>query len=62
RLTPVEVEDLALDDLLEEAAMAVEWPDRWTRAPEPVIRVVIEPVDPSTRRVTIIRPDGYSTR
>ena len=53
RLTSVEVEDLALDDLLEESVMAVEWPDRWRDAPANALRVTLEPVDHNTRRITI---------
>ncbi len=56
RLTPVEVDDLALDDLLEGAVVAVEWPDRWRDAPGDAIRVTLERVDDTTRRVTIYRP------
>ena len=56
RLTPVEVDDLALDDLLEGAVVAVEWPDRWRDAPGDAIRVTLERVDDSTRRVTIYQP------
>ena len=53
RLTPAEVDDLALDDLLEESVMAVEWPDRWHDAPANALRVTLEPVDHATRRITI---------
>jgi tRNA threonylcarbamoyladenosine biosynthesis protein TsaE len=53
RLTPVEVRDLALDDLLEEAVMAVEWPDRWTDAPAEAIDVAIEVVGEGRRRIVI---------
>ena len=53
RLTPVEVDDLALDDLLEDSVMAVEWPDRWRAAPADALRVTLEPVDHTTRRITI---------
>lgn len=56
RLTPVEVDDLALDDLLEGAIVAVEWPDRWRDAPAGAIRVTIDRVDDATRRITIYRP------
>jgi tRNA threonylcarbamoyladenosine biosynthesis protein TsaE len=56
RLTPVEVDDLALDDLLEGSVVAVEWPDRWRDAPGDAIRVTLERVDDTTRRVTINRP------
>ncbi len=53
RLTPVEVDDLALDDLLDDAVVAVEWPDRWRDAPADAIRVTLERVDDTTRRVII---------
>lgn len=53
RLAPIEVDDLALDDLLEESVMAVEWPDRWRDAPSNALRVTLEPVDHTTRRITI---------
>jgi tRNA threonylcarbamoyladenosine biosynthesis protein TsaE len=56
RLAPAEVDDLALEDLLEDAAMAVEWPDRWHRAPEDAVRVSIALVDEHTRRIEISRP------
>lgn len=67
RLTPREVADLALDDLLEGHAMAVEWPDRWTDAPADAIRVSIDPDPPGgdRRRIRLTRPadaDRYSTR
>ena len=53
RLTPVEVDDLALDDLLEGSVTAVEWPDRWRDPPATALRVTLELVDHSTRRITI---------
>jgi tRNA threonylcarbamoyladenosine biosynthesis protein TsaE len=53
RLTPVEVDDLALDDLLEGSVTAVEWPDRWRDPPANALRVTLELVDYSTRRITI---------
>ena len=56
RLKPEEVDDLALEDLLEGNVMAVEWPERWLRAPEDATRVTIEMLDGSKRRIT------YSTR
>lgn len=59
RLTPVEVDDLGLDELSQGAVMAVEWPDRWTAAPEGTIDVSIEPTGHESRRLTI---EGYSTR
>jgi tRNA threonylcarbamoyladenosine biosynthesis protein TsaE len=56
RLTPVEVEDLGLDDLLESSVMAVEWPDRWRRAPAGGWRVTLEPAGEHARRITISKP------
>jgi tRNA threonylcarbamoyladenosine biosynthesis protein TsaE len=55
RLSPAEVRDLALDDLLDDAVMAVEWPDRWLDAPEESIDVVIEVVGEGERRILIGR-------
>lgn len=55
RLTPVEVDDLALEDLLEGAVMAVEWPERWPRAPLDAIAVTIEPTSDTTRRIRVVR-------
>jgi tRNA threonylcarbamoyladenosine biosynthesis protein TsaE len=53
RLAAREVDDLALDELAEDAAVAVEWPDRWLHAPEDAIRVTIEPLGDSTRRIAV---------
>jgi len=58
RLSPAEVDDLGLDDLLEDAVMAVEWPDRWSSPPAHASVVKIEPLDGERRKVTI----RYSTR
>jgi tRNA threonylcarbamoyladenosine biosynthesis protein TsaE len=55
RLTPIEVDDLALEDLLEDAVMAVEWPERWPRAPLDAIAVTIEPAGDTTRRIRVVR-------
>jgi tRNA threonylcarbamoyladenosine biosynthesis protein TsaE len=52
RLSPAEVDDLALDDLLDDAVVAVEWPDRWHRAPENAVRVTIEVLAGNERRIT----------
>lgn len=41
RLNPAEVDDLLLEELLEGCVMAVEWPDRWRRAPAEAWRVTI---------------------
>jgi tRNA threonylcarbamoyladenosine biosynthesis protein TsaE len=57
RLGPAEVDDLALDDLMAGAVMAVEWPDRWRAAPPDAISVRIEPLDGDRRRLEIKSPD-----
>jgi tRNA threonylcarbamoyladenosine biosynthesis protein TsaE len=56
RLSPVEVDDLALDDLIEDAVMAVEWPDRWAAAPMEATKVHFDVVGPSVREIAITRP------
>ena len=53
RLAPHEVDDLLLEDLMDNAVMAVEWPDRWKRAPADAIQVDIQPTGDQTRRLTI---------
>lgn len=53
RLKSEEVDDLALEDLLEGNVMAVEWPDRWRRAPADARRVSIEMLEGSKRRITV---------
>lgn len=60
RLSPAEVDDLALDDLLEGSVMAVEWPDRWRSAPSDAVRVTIEPLEGTKRRIAVDRL--HSTR
>jgi tRNA threonylcarbamoyladenosine biosynthesis protein TsaE len=57
RLAPHEVDDLLLEDLMDAAVMAVEWPDRWRRAPTDAIRVDIAPTGDTERRITISTPD-----
>jgi len=53
RLTPVEVDDLGLEDLMEGAVLAVEWPDRWLRAPDEATRVRFELLGGDERRITV---------
>jgi tRNA threonylcarbamoyladenosine biosynthesis protein TsaE len=62
RLTTVEVDDLALEDLLEGQIAAIEWPDRWTRAPADSVRVSIEVTGDSTRRISIARTENTEPR
>ena len=58
RLSPVEVDDLALDDLLEGSVMAIEWPDRWPRAPMGAWRIGFDVTGPSERRIRVEPPIG----
>jgi tRNA threonylcarbamoyl adenosine modification protein YjeE len=58
RLAPKEVDDLGLEDLIEDGVLAVEWPDRWARAPREAIAVSIEAAGGDRR---VIRY-SYSTR
>ena len=55
RLAPHEVDDLALEDLLEGAVMAVEWPERWSRAPAGATHVTITPTGESDRQIVVER-------
>jgi len=59
RLTETEVDDLGLEDLMEDAVLAIEWPDRWRQAPAGAVVVAIEPAGEGRRRVRI---DRHSTR
>jgi tRNA threonylcarbamoyladenosine biosynthesis protein TsaE len=53
RLSPSEVDDLALEDLWEDAVLVVEWPDRWERRPRQAITVEIEHAGGDERSVRI---------
>ena len=53
RLGPAEVDDLALEDLMEGAVTAVEWPDRWRDPPADAIAVRIENLGGDRRRISI---------
>jgi tRNA threonylcarbamoyladenosine biosynthesis protein TsaE len=53
RLSPEEVDDLALEDLWEDSVLVVEWPDRWRRRPHDAIRVEIEHADGDERTIRI---------
>ena len=56
RLTPPEVDDLGLEEMMEDSVLAVEWPERWHRAPEGAIVVTITPLSDSKRRIEIAGP------
>lgn len=54
RLQPAEVDDLGLDELLlEDGVVAVEWPDRWERAPSDALRVTMRAVGDNVREIRI---------
>ena len=53
RLSPAEVDDLALEDLWEDSVLVVEWPDRWTRRPANAISVEIEHAGGDERTIRI---------
>jgi tRNA threonylcarbamoyladenosine biosynthesis protein TsaE len=55
RLSPAEVDDLALEDLWEDSVMAVEWPERWSTAPDRAIDVEIGLTGETGRRIKITR-------
>jgi tRNA threonylcarbamoyladenosine biosynthesis protein TsaE len=57
RLSPVEVDDLGLDEMMQANVLAIEWPDRWSQPPADAIVVSIEPLGGDRRRLTI-----HSTR
>lgn len=56
RLRPVEVDDLGLEELMSDAVLAVEWPDRWQDPPPTAIQISIEPGKGDRRTITIARP------
>lgn len=56
RLTPPEVDDLALEELGEGQVVAVEWPDRWVQAPPDATRVRLTPEPDDSREIVIERP------
>jgi tRNA threonylcarbamoyladenosine biosynthesis protein TsaE len=67
RVNPGEVDDVALDDLLEagNAVLAVEWAERWSDAPAHSVRVHLTHGGELRRRIrvdrapeTAMRPDG----
>ena len=55
RLTPVEVDDLGLDELISGAVLAIEWPERWTDAPAGAMHVSIDQGSADHRTITINR-------
>lgn len=59
RLSPPEVDDLGLDELVSSGGVvAIEWPERWGDVPNGVIRVRIDTVRDDERAIAIERPEG----
>jgi tRNA threonylcarbamoyladenosine biosynthesis protein TsaE len=55
RLSPAEVDDLALDELAAGGVLVVEWPDRWLNQPPGAILVEIEIGSGDERRIRVYR-------
>ena len=56
RLTPREVDDLGLDDLVDQGGVvAVEWPDRWPMPPSDATRVDLVASGETEREIRIER-------
>ena len=55
RLSPREVEDLGLEEMIGEGILAIEWPDRWVDPPAAAYDVQIEHLGGDRRVVTILK-------
>lgn len=53
RLSPREVEDLGLDEMMEQGILAIEWPDRWHDPPSAALHVQIDHLGGDRRVVRI---------
>jgi tRNA threonylcarbamoyladenosine biosynthesis protein TsaE len=54
RLSPPEIEDLGLDDLIESGGIvAIEWADRWGGRPTAAVEAQLERVDDNRRRIRV---------
>lgn len=60
RLGPAEVADIGLEDISADGVLAIEWADRMPLALPGAIRVAIENIGESTRRITITPPPDES--
>jgi len=58
RLTPREVDDLGLDELISAGIVAVEWAERWTDSPRPDVEVRITTLDEDRRRIDVSVAEG----
>jgi tRNA threonylcarbamoyladenosine biosynthesis protein TsaE len=57
RLTPIESEDLGLEEVGSEGVLAIEWADRLSRAPSNAIVVRIDVQGDSRREIVVSRSD-----
>ncbi len=54
RLTPREVDELGLEELIEQGGVvAVEWPDRWTNPPKETLRLEIRSKGEDEREIRL---------
>jgi tRNA threonylcarbamoyladenosine biosynthesis protein TsaE len=54
RLSPAEIDDLGLDDLIDSGGIvAIEWADRWRGRPDDAVEVQLERVDDERRRIRV---------
>jgi tRNA threonylcarbamoyladenosine biosynthesis protein TsaE len=53
RVTAAEVDDLGLEDLMDGTVLAIEWAERWQRAPADAVVVSLESLGGDRRKITI---------
>ena len=54
---PREIDDLGLDEIAEEAVLAIEWAEKHPRPPREAIRVLLEYAGETGRRITVESPE-----
>ena len=54
---PREIDDLGLDEIAEEAVLAIEWAEKHPRPPREAIRVLLEHAGETGRRITVESPE-----
>ena len=58
RISPGEADDLGLEELSGQGAVAIEWAEKLSRAPDGAIEVQIDDLGGDARRVTIVTADA----
>ncbi|MFN7983437.1 MAG: tRNA (adenosine(37)-N6)-threonylcarbamoyltransferase complex ATPase subunit type 1 TsaE [Vicinamibacterales bacterium] len=59
RLTPREVDDLGLDELVDgDGVVAVEWPERWLTPPPHAMQVTLSTTGESERSIVVARSEA----